>query len=91
MKTREQLEATGNKILNSVRTELYLSMLFTAVLKSVNGITPGIFPLPHCFDASYAMRCKRCTFLSALLASGLETQRFDRNGTILTAPSSVAF
>lgn len=28
MKTREQLEATGNKILNSVRTELYLSMRF---------------------------------------------------------------
>ena len=27
MKTREQLEATGNKILNSVRTELYLSVL----------------------------------------------------------------
>ena len=28
MKTREQLEETGNKILNSVRTELYLSMRF---------------------------------------------------------------
>ena len=28
MKTRIELETTGNKILNSVRTELYLSMRF---------------------------------------------------------------
>lgn len=37
MRTREQMEATGNKILNQTRTELYLSMRFLGVaLNSLN-------------------------------------------------------
>ena len=59
MKTREQLEATGNKILNSVRTELYLSMRFMGPalgsLGSVNensGHGCGIYPVQSDLSAA---------------------------------------